>query len=191
MNPKFDENGLVPIIAQDASTGAVLMLAYGNAATIKQTEATGKMTYWSRSRQQLWVKGETSGNKQMFLGWKLDCDGDALLAQVEQRGPACHTGADTCWGEASPGVIGHLASLFAARKLGEGYTGKLLADPGFALAKVLEEAEEVAAVLRGDDNEDDLAHEAADLLFHLLAACEGAGTTVADVLAELQKRVKS
>jgi phosphoribosyl-ATP pyrophosphohydrolase/phosphoribosyl-AMP cyclohydrolase len=191
MNPKFDQNGLVPIIAQDAASGAVLMLAYGNAASIKLTEATAKMTYWSRSRQEIWVKGETSGHTQKFLGWKLDCDGDALLAQVEQTGPACHTGTETCWGEASAGVLGHLAKLFANRRSGEGYTGKLLADPDFALAKVLEESEEVAAVLRGEDNADDLAHEAADLIFHLLAACEGAGTSVNEVLGELQKRVKS
>lgn len=94
---KYDQNGLVPCIAQDHATGEVLMLAWMNAASLAQTLATGRMTYWSRSRQAFWVKGETSGHTQRLVGLRLDCDRDCLLAQVEQTGAACHTGARSCF----------------------------------------------------------------------------------------------
>ena len=93
----FDEKGLVPAIAQDAETGQVLMLAYMNEETLRQTIETGVMTYWSRSRQEVWVKGETSGNTQDVRAVHLDCDGDALVFEVDQNGAACHTGYYSCF----------------------------------------------------------------------------------------------
>lgn len=94
---KYDQNGLVPCIAQDHATGEVLMLAWMNAAALEQTLASGRMTYWSRSRAAFWVKGETSGHTQRMVSLALDCDRDCLLAAVEQTGPACHTGARSCF----------------------------------------------------------------------------------------------
>jgi phosphoribosyl-AMP cyclohydrolase len=94
---KYDANGLVPAIAQDATTGAVLMLAWMNAESLRRTISGGEVTYWSRSRQKLWRKGETSGHTQRLVEAHVDCDGDALLLKVEQTGPACHTGAPACF----------------------------------------------------------------------------------------------
>jgi phosphoribosyl-AMP cyclohydrolase len=94
---KYDEKGLVPAIAQSAASGEVLMLAWMNAATLAQTLASGRVTYWSRSRQSAWTKGETSGHHQHLIEARLDCDGDAIILKVDQLGPACHTGAPSCF----------------------------------------------------------------------------------------------
>lgn len=94
---RFDAQGLVPVVAQDQNTGQVLMLAWMNAGSLRLTMMTGAMTYWSRSRQEVWRKGATSGHTQTLVALKLDCDGDALLATVDQTGPACHTGAPSCF----------------------------------------------------------------------------------------------
>jgi len=94
---KFDDKGLVPAIAQSAATGEVLMMAWMNAATLAQTLASGRVTYWSRSRQAPWTKGETSGHHQHLIEARLDCDGDAIVLKVDQLGPACHTGAPSCF----------------------------------------------------------------------------------------------
>ena len=94
---RFDADGLVPAVAQSSDTGEVLMLAYMNRAALEETIATGRVCYWSRSRQRPWRKGESSGHTQRLVGLSLDCDGDALLLQVEQEGPACHTGARSCF----------------------------------------------------------------------------------------------
>jgi phosphoribosyl-AMP cyclohydrolase len=104
LEPKFNASGLVPAIAQDAATGRVLMLAWMNASAYAQTLATRRATYWSRSRGQLWVKGETSGHTQFVREVRLDCDGDTVLLVVDQTGPACHTGAATCF-DANPPVL--------------------------------------------------------------------------------------
>ncbi len=93
----FNEQGLIPVITQDASTGSMLMFAWMNKDALRKTLATGRMTYWSRSRQQLWVKGETSGHTQKLIAMSFDCDGDAILCQVEQQGAACHTGRRSCF----------------------------------------------------------------------------------------------
>jgi phosphoribosyl-AMP cyclohydrolase len=93
----FDANGLVPVVAQDVSSGAVLMMAYMNAETLKRTLETGEVTYWSRPRKSVWRKGDTSGHTQTLREAYVDCDGDTLLLKVEQKGPACHTGAPTCF----------------------------------------------------------------------------------------------
>ncbi len=100
----FDGKGLIPVIAQDHQTGAVLMLAWMNADALRLTMQTGDVTYWSRSRQELWRKGATSGHVQALRGVALDCDGDALLLQVAQTGPACHTGAPSCFFKAVPPI---------------------------------------------------------------------------------------
>lgn len=185
---KFNDEGLIPVIAQDVATGAVLMMAWANEASLQQTKETGFMTYYSRSRQALWTKGETSGNRQRVVRILEDCDQDTLLALVEQTGPACHTGSETCWGPASGGLL-ELDQLAAARKENpQGrYTDSLLANLSFAAEKIEEEAAEVGAVLRGEDNEDTLEHEAADLLYHLSMGV-ASGASMADVLRELRKR---
>src|SRR5512135_2106559 len=100
MDPKYDERGLVPAIVQDATTGAVLMLAYMNAEALRLTQDSGEVTFWSRSRQALWKKGETSGNTLQLVDIKLDCDADTLLVRARPKGPTCHTGTTTCWGDA-------------------------------------------------------------------------------------------
>ncbi len=105
----FNEAGLVPAIAQDAETGEVLMLAWMNAESVRRTLATGRVTYWSRSRQNFWIKGETSGHVQELVEMRVDCDGDALLVKVRQTGPACHTGERSCFFTAVPGGTGGVA----------------------------------------------------------------------------------
>ena len=108
---RFDADGLIPAIAQDASTGDVLMLAWMNADSVRRTLASGKVTYWSRSRQEFWVKGATSGNHQELVSMRLDCDRDCLLLQVDQTGPACHTGRRSCFfTEISEGIEVEIAA---------------------------------------------------------------------------------
>lgn len=190
----YNEDGLIPVVAQDETTGAVLMLAWANQDALRQSLDTGRMTYWSRSRQALWAKGDTSGHTQRLVSLSADCDRDAVLAVVDQTGPACHENTGTCWTERiHPPVaswLGVLDRLCADRKASpEGrYTDRLLADPGFAASKIEEEAAEVGAVLRGEDNDDTLEHEAADLLYHLIAGLHAAGCDLDTVLRELQRR---
>src|SRR4051795_9293263 len=147
----FDEQGLVACVIQDWTSGEVLTLAYMNREALERTRATGELHLWSRSRQELWHKGATSGNTQAVKALRLDCDGDALVALVEPAGPACHTGERTCFhrGELEIGApfesLPTLARTIAARdgERPEGsYTAKLLAEPALAGAKVQEEAEE-------------------------------------------------
>ncbi|MGB0653449.1 MAG: bifunctional phosphoribosyl-AMP cyclohydrolase/phosphoribosyl-ATP diphosphatase HisIE [Thermoplasmatota archaeon] len=191
---RFDERGLVPVIAQDEPTGAVLMLAWANREALEQSLATGRMTYWSRSRGRLWTKGEESGHTQKLVALAADCDQDAVLAVVEQAGPACHEKTGTCWTHRDEAPVatelGNLDRLALDRRLAPagGYTDSLLADADLAAAKVVEEASEVAAVLRGQDNDDSLEHEAADLLYHLIVALRGAETSLEAVLRELRAR---
>ncbi|MGB1586581.1 MAG: bifunctional phosphoribosyl-AMP cyclohydrolase/phosphoribosyl-ATP diphosphatase HisIE [Thermoplasmatota archaeon] len=190
----FDEQGLIPVVAQDEVTGAVLMLAWANQESLRVSLETGQMTYWSRSRQALWAKGETSGNTQRLVSLAADCDADALLATVQQTGPACHENTGTCWSDQEDvplaSWIGALDRLCTERKENpQGrYTDQLLADSAFAASKIEEEAAEVGAVLRGEDNDDSLEHEAADLLYHLVAGLHAAGCDVSRVLRELQRR---
>lgn len=191
---RFNDDGLIPVIAQDEVTGAVLMLAWANEEALRQSLQTGSMTYWSRSRQALWTKGETSGHTQRLVALGADCDRDAVLAVVDQVGPACHENTATCWTdrEAAPvatwlGVLDRLCQDRKAAPQGR-YTDQLLADPAFAASKIEEEAAEVGAVLRGEDNDDSLEHEAADLLYHLVAGLHAAGCDLGQVLAELKRR---
>jgi phosphoribosyl-AMP cyclohydrolase / phosphoribosyl-ATP pyrophosphohydrolase len=193
---RFDDSGLVPCVVQDADTGEVLMLAYMNRDALERTRATGETWFWSRSRGELWHKGETSGNVQRVRELRWDCDGDALLALVEPAGPACHTGERTCFhnGELEPPVPGEalavlertIAGRRAERPQGS-YTARLLADPALIGDKVREEADEVARAAGQEPNERVTA-EAADLLYHLAVLLASRGLGFADAFAELNDR---
>lgn len=199
MEPSYDQNGLVAVIAQDHATGEVLMFAYANAEAVARTQQTGELHLWSRSRQELWHKGATSGNILKVRELRIDCDGDALLALVEPAGPACHTGERTCFFRAIDGgeptlapheALPALQRTFTARAAEprEGsWTSKLLADPTLAGQKVEEEAEEVVRAAR-EETDDRVDNEAADVLYHLLAVLQGRGRTYADVFEVLLER---
>jgi phosphoribosyl-ATP pyrophosphohydrolase/phosphoribosyl-AMP cyclohydrolase len=183
----FDERGLVPCVVQDWRTGEVLTLAYMNAQALARTRETGEVHFWSRSRQELWHKGETSGNTLALRGIRYDCDGDALLALVEPAGPACHTGERTCFHrgdmdpalhEALPGLERTLSARAAQRPEGS-YTVELLDDPAMIGAKVEEEAEEVARAAR-EESDERVDEEAADVLYHLAVLLKSRERSVAD-----------
>jgi phosphoribosyl-ATP pyrophosphohydrolase/phosphoribosyl-AMP cyclohydrolase len=187
---KFDERGLVPVVAQDAITGEVLTLAYANEEALRLTVETGELHFYSRSRQEIWRKGETSGNVLKLRHLRYDCDGDAVLALVEPTGPACHTGERSCFyrelggsaateadapaapGEPRPVAHEALATLErtlrsrAAERPDGSYTVTLLDDPKLIGEKVEEEAEEVVRAAR-EESDERVAEEAADLLYHL------------------------
>jgi len=184
----YDEQGLVPVVVQDWRTGEVLTLAYANAEAVRRTRETGQLHLWSRSRQELWHKGATSGNYQTVRALRLDCDGDALLALVEPAGPACHTGARTCFHngdteppaphEALPALERTLADRKRDRPSGS-YTVELLDDPPRIGAKVEEEAEEVARAAR-EEPDDRVDEEAADVLYHLTVLLHSRDRTLTD-----------
>jgi phosphoribosyl-AMP cyclohydrolase / phosphoribosyl-ATP pyrophosphohydrolase len=183
---------LLPCIVQDARTGEVLTLAYMNDEALERTRETGEMWFWSRSRDELWHKGETSGNVQKLKELRLDCDEDAILALVEPAGPACHTGKRTCFhkGELDPvpaEALAVLARTIEARRGADTYTGSLLADGELVAAKVQEEAEEVARAAR-DESDERVAEEAADVLYHLAVLLAGRGVELADVYEVLNER---
>jgi phosphoribosyl-ATP pyrophosphohydrolase/phosphoribosyl-AMP cyclohydrolase len=192
----YDERGLVPVVVQDWRTGEVLTLAYANADAVQRTRDTGELHLWSRSRQELWHKGATSGNVQKVRALRLDCDGDALLALVEPAGPACHTGARTCFHhgeveppaphEALPGLERTLADRARDRPAGS-YTVELLDDPPLIGAKVEEEAEEVARAAR-EEPDDRVDNEAADVLFHLTVLLHSRGRDLRDAQEVLNAR---
>jgi phosphoribosyl-AMP cyclohydrolase / phosphoribosyl-ATP pyrophosphohydrolase len=193
---KFDDRGLVPCIVQAWDTGEVLTLAYMNADALARTRETGEMHFFSRSRQELWHKGETSGNTQRLRALRYDCDADALLALVEPAGPACHTGERTCFhrGEFVPGAphesLPALERTIADRirdRPDDSYTAQLLADPTHIGEKVQEEAEEVARAAR-EESDDRLANEAADVLYHLAVLLASRGLSLADAEKVLNER---
>lgn len=197
----FDKNkidwgkvdGLIPVVVQDAAALRVLMLGYMNAAALDATLSSGLVTFYSRTKQRLWQKGETSGHVLRLRALKLDCDGDTLLALVDPVGPTCHTGTRTCFGdEEQPGisVLADLAATIRDRKQNprEGsYTASLFAKGLSRCAqKVGEEGVEVAlAAATGADN---LKDESADLLYHLLVLLEARNTDWRDVMAVLAAR---
>lgn len=196
MDIAYDERGLVPVVIQDWNTGEVLTLAYANALAVQKTRETGELHLWSRSRDELWHKGATSGNVQKVRALRLDCDGDALLALVEPAGPACHTGARTCFheGELEPlaphEVLPDLERVLAQRRAQrpEGsYTVTLLDDPALAGEKVMEEAEEVTRAAR-EETDDRVDNEAADVLYHLLVLLAGRDRRLGDVQEVLRER---
>jgi phosphoribosyl-ATP pyrophosphohydrolase/phosphoribosyl-AMP cyclohydrolase len=186
---------LKPCIVQDARTGEVLTLAYMDEEAERRTRETGEVWFWSRSRQELWHKGETSGNVMRLHALRYDCDEDALLALVEPAGPACHTGERTCFyrGDMEPEAAEALAALERTVKARRGadpaqsYTAELLADPARIGAKVEEEAEEVARAASGESDER-VAEEAADVLYHLTVLLAARGLSLADAFEALNER---
>jgi phosphoribosyl-ATP pyrophosphohydrolase/phosphoribosyl-AMP cyclohydrolase len=183
----FDQRGLVPCVIQDWRTGEVLTLAYMNAEALRLTRETGELHLYSRSRDELWHKGATSGNTQAVKALRYDCDADAVLALVEPAGPACHTGERTCFHngeldalpyEALPGLERTIAQRAAERPEGS-YTAALLQDPPRIGEKVQEEAEEVVRAAR-EESDERVAEEAADVLYHLAVLLKSRGLSLAD-----------
>lgn len=204
-DPSYDDLGLVPCVVQDAGAGTVLMVAWMNAEALRLTRETGLVHFWSRSRQALWKKGETSGNTLALVELRLDCDGDTVLARVRPAGPACHTGATTCFfhvdgagdDDGVPAAEGaqilvRLAAILEARRdaaTGEkSYTRSLL-DAGMPkiLAKIAEEHGELAAELPAGPD-DKVVHETADLLFHIMVGLTSRRIPIERVFAELARR---
>jgi phosphoribosyl-AMP cyclohydrolase / phosphoribosyl-ATP pyrophosphohydrolase len=192
---EFDERGLVPCVVQDWRTGEVLTLAYMNEEALARTRESGETWFWSRSRGELWHKGESSGNVQRVRGLRYDCDADALLALVEPAGPACHTGERSCFfrgdmdpapHEALPGLERTIAQRREASP-GESYTARLLGDPPQIGDKVREEAGEVARAADGE-SEQRVREEAADVLYHLSVLLASRGLSMEDALEELNGR---
>ena len=189
--------GLVPAIIQDADTKNVLMLGFMNEDAYQKTVDTGHVTFWSRTRQTLWTKGETSGHFLNLVDMKVDCDNDTLLVKVNPIGPTCHTGTDTCWGEenvlkdSSMLFLSELQDFINKRKeeMPEGsYTTKLFHDGINKIAqKVGEEALETV-IEATNGTSDHLIYEASDLLYHLLVLLTEKGMRIEDVATELQKR---
>lgn len=187
-------DGLVPAIIQDAATRQVLMLGYMNAEALEKTVETRKVHFFSRTRQALWKKGETSGNTFKLVTMSLDCDSDTLLVEVKPKGPACHTGTVTCFGDdPAPGLgfLAHLRAIIKKRKKEKpkgSYVGDLLARaPKRPAQKVGEEGVEVAMAAVAEDD-DALTGEAADLLFHLMVLLESRGLSLDDCVDVLRKR---
>ncbi len=196
MEIAFDERGLAPCVIQDWRSGEVLTLAYMNAEALARTRETGELHLWSRSRDELWRKGATSGNTQAVKALRFDCDLDAVLALVEPSGPTCHTGARTCFhnGELEPPapheVLPGLERTIAARAAEQpegSYTAELLADPRRLGDKVREEAEEVARAAR-EESDGRVAEEAADVLYHLAVLLRSRGLSLADAAEVLGAR---
>ena len=198
---KFDEKGLVPVVVQDSTTAEVLMTAWANEEALKLTADSGELTLWSRSRKELWKKGETSGNVMQVIELRIDCDGDTLLAIVDPAGPACHTGKRTCfyrslWGKENSTEATFLGRLWQylnkrrSESPEESYTARLLAKgPSRVAQKVGEEGVETAIAAATGDR-DGFRYEAADLLYHLLVACISTGVSFKEVLDELMSRHK-
>ena len=195
----FSKNNLIPAVIQDAVTRNVLMLGYMNHEALVKTCETGVVTFFSRSQNRLWTKGETSGNFLHVTDIKNDCDGDTFLITVNPDGPTCHTGADTCWQETnkknSTDFLQHLENVIQARKkedpnISPSYTAKLLARGINKVAqKVGEEAVELVIEAK-DDNKDLFLGEAADLMYHYLVLLAAKNFTLADVVEVLEKRQK-
>jgi phosphoribosyl-AMP cyclohydrolase / phosphoribosyl-ATP pyrophosphohydrolase len=208
---RFDERGLVPCVMQDWRTGEVLTVAYMNEHAMELTLATREVHFYSRSRREVWHKGQTSGNVQRVRQVRYDCDGDAVVVLVEPAGPACHTGERSCFyrdlegsaqtlpdaprvpGEPAPATHEALASLErtligrARERPAGSYTVELLEDPALIGSKVREEAEEAASAAR-TESEERVAEEAADLVYHLHVLLLSRGVSMAEVLEMLNGR---
>jgi phosphoribosyl-ATP pyrophosphohydrolase/phosphoribosyl-AMP cyclohydrolase len=196
LNIDFDKcGGLVPAIIQDATTKTVLMLGYMNEEALKKTQETGIVTFFSRSRQCLWTKGETSGNYLHLVDIKVDCDNDTLLIKANPEGPTCHTGTDTCWGEENrPNPLLFLSELndFIEKRheeMPEGsYTTSLFKDGLNRMAqKVGEEALELVIEATNGTN-DRLIYEGSDMLYHLIVLLTSKGLRIEDMAKELVER---
>ena len=186
--------GLVPAVVQDADTLQVLMLGYMNAEAVAKTQDTGLVTFYSRSRQELWTKGETSGNVLSLVSLNVDCDSDTLLVKARPEGPTCHLGETSCFGTMGPdgvGFVAYLDDLIRKRKTAdasESYTAKLLQGPLVKAAqKVGEEGVETALAAVAED-EDSFKGEAADLIYHLLVLLAAKDVPLSDVIEVLKSR---
>ena len=186
-------DGLVPAIIQDFNTNKVLMLGFMNEEALHQTEKTGKVTFYSRSKKRLWTKGEESGNFMELKSMAVDCDHDTLLVKVHPTGPVCHTGADTCWAEKNQNdnFLLYLEEIIRLRKQvspDESYVAKLFSKGINKIAqKVGEEAVEMVIEAK-DNNEELFLNESADLLFHYLLLLNAKGHNLQSVVDILQKR---
>ncbi len=197
MTIKYDQNGLVPAIIQDAITKNVLMLGYMNEAAYKKTIDTKQVTFYSRSKKRLWTKGEASGNFLNLIAIKNDCDNDSLLVQVKPAGPTCHTGTDTCWKETNNSNYGFFSTLeniikerVENKDTQKSYVASLFSKGINKVAqKVGEEA--VETVIEAMDNNDELfLYESADLMFHYLMLLQAKGFSLKDIENELKGRQK-
>ncbi len=197
---KYDSRGLIPAVLQDAENGQILMVAWMNEEALRLTQETGEAHFWSRSRQELWHKGATSGNVQRVREVWVDCDADVLLLKVDPAGPACHTGEQSCfyrrlWSTdetpmVTDDVLDELFAVIQDRKANpspDSYTAKLLAGGDEILKKVGEEAMEVVLAGKGQSGQR-LVEESADLVYHLLVLLASRDLTLADVRAELARR---
>jgi len=189
--PDWSEGELLPVVVTDASRGDLLMLAWANLAAIEATERTGEAHFWSRSRDELWPKGATSGNVMRVVEMAVDCDADAIAYRVEPSGPACHTGSRSCFDGDPPFDLAALARVIGGRRSvgpAASYTAQLLeGGPRRPAEKVTEEAGELsAAALAGTDAE--VVEEAADLFYHVLVLLEARGLTLPAVEEELGRR---
>ncbi len=195
MTLDFDKmDGLVPAIIQDSRTLKVLMLGFMNKEAYEKTVETGKVTFWSRTKQRLWTKGETSGNTLTVVDIKADCDNDTLLIKAIPAGPVCHTGSDTCWDEKNQNPIMFLSELqrFIEKRheeMPEGsYTTSLFKSGcGRMAQKVGEEAIESVIEAMANNNER-LIYEASDMVYHLIVLLTSKGLKIEDLAQELQKR---
>jgi phosphoribosyl-ATP pyrophosphohydrolase/phosphoribosyl-AMP cyclohydrolase len=196
---KFNSDGLIPAIVQDASNNEVLMMAYMNEEAYRLTVETGKAHYWSRSRGKLWLKGETSGHFQHVVSIQLDCDRDTLLLRVNQEGVACHLDRMSCFEEVLYGdisgtmaIVNELQHVIEERKRSpkEGsYTNKLLLDEDKRLKKLVEEAAETVLAAKGKDMQG-MAWEVADLIYHLMVVLEASDLPMENVYRKLAERRK-
>ncbi len=190
-----DAGALIPVVVQDVRNNNVLMVAFTNEEALELTRKTGYMHYWSRSRQKIWRKGETSGNVQKVVELLKDCDEDAILARVEQTGVACHNGTYSCFFDAPIGpndIISELFRIFEERKQGKcesSYTYKLLRNRNLLLKKLAEESSEVMIAAK-DKRRDEIVYESADLIYHLLVLLYDEGITLQDIYKELEGRRK-
>lgn len=197
MEIKYDQNGLVPAIIQDATTKNVLMLGYMNEKAYQKTLEIKKVTFFSRSKQRLWTKGEESGNFLELVSIKNDCDKDTLLIRANPVGPTCHTGTDTCWHEENTPDFGFFSTLenviaerIANKDSSKSYVASLFSKGINKVAqKVGEEAVETV-IEAMDDNDELFLYESADLLFHYLMLLQAKGFTLKDIEAELKSRHK-
>jgi len=196
LNFSKSPDGLLPAIIQDATTKTVLMLGYMNATAIEKTRETGLVTFFSRSKQRLWTKGEESGNMLQLVSMKADCDQDTLLIQVNPKGPTCHKGTDSCWGEENQTQFGFFSALektIAERKLAnddKSYVASLFREGINKIAqKVGEEAVETVIEAK-DDNAELFLNESADLLFHYLILLQAKGYSLKDIETTLMARKK-
>lgn len=188
-------DGLIPAIVQDSQTACVLMLGFMNADAIEATQKSGRVTFFSRSKQRLWTKGETSGNYLEFISMTADCDADTLLIKAKPHGPVCHAGMDTCFGETNQAsavtFLQQLETVIAERRtnpVADSYVSSLFEKGLNAIAqKVGEEAIETVIAAKDDDAEA-LKSEAADLLFHFLVLLNSKGLSLADVAEKLRAR---